>query len=443
MLFISIFIYFISIIIFFVIFKPWGRKVTRKNLFYYLMPSIFIVAIALYVLPLSIRSSITYGSNDDVSPQLSQFIDYMPLSILLCAFFNLIFLVAYLKIIIKNKVVNVNLINKRNVDFGAVFVLLIISMLMINQLANEAGGIISFIMIGYKVTENLSAAAHFAIGFEWLIFLSLVILFSGYTNKSRQLIILGIIFVLLLSVVFAIMGRRAVLVVLIGSAIAGYHILMRKIPLFIMLLALLFIFLSLNYIGLTRGETYQSFDDMLMIISTKNERLSENNPGMFYSLTDGNFVMPFETLPQIISTFNEKYIIGFGFHSLKSLILLVPSFIWDERPLPLANWYSSVFYGEVDKNIGRQFFLLTAPYMDFGPFGIIIFAIIFAFIFRKIAIYAENSSQIPLNFTLLIVFLGNILNLVSNDLIGFMVFFFKAYGIPYLTLHVSSRIKGR
>lgn len=440
----SICIYVSSIILFFVILKPWGSRRTRENLFYYLMPSIFIIAIALYVLPLSIRSLLTYGGNDEVSPQLSQFIDYLPLSVLLCSFFNLIFLGAYINIKFRNKLPNSNILsNKKQTPFGMVFVLVVMSFFMINQLANDAGGVVSLIMIGYKVTENLSAAAHLAIGFEWLVFLSLVILFSGYTNKSPRVITIGIVFVLCLAVIFAIMGRRAVLVVLIGSAIAGYHILMKKIPALIMLILLLCIFLLLNYIGLIRGETYQSLDDMLMIISTKNEKLSENNPGIFYSLTDGNFVMPFETLPQIINSFNEKYIMGFGFHSLKSLILLVPSFVWDERPLPLANWYSSVFYGEIDKNIGRQFFLLTAPYMDFGPFGIVIFGVIFGIIFKRLAIYAENSHGNPLDYALIVIFMGNILNLVSNDLIGFMVFFFKAYGIPYLVLKVSRRVKWR
>ena len=55
---------------------------------------------------------------------------------------------------------------------------------------------------------------------------------------------------------------------------------------------------------------------------------------------------------------------------------MVPSAIFPERPLPLANWYIERFYGKGQtSNEGRAFFFLTEGYLNFGPPGIVLVAL--------------------------------------------------------------------
>jgi oligosaccharide repeat unit polymerase len=420
----------------------YGKNKRTNELFYYPLPVAFILAESLYVLPLSLHSVASTTAEGNISPFLPMFIDSIPSALVLCALFNVVFSISYRFTKYSNTgTLKLEEKNKKPIPLNAAISLLIVSIAMIYQLTAEVGGILNLVLLGYKVTEQLSSAGHYAIAFDWLVVISLVVLYSGYAEKSKLKTIAGYVLIVILIGMFAIMGRRAVLVVLVGATLIGYHIIVKKIPMFVVVAIISFCFVALNYIGLIRGESYQNVNEIANVVSEKNNRLQDDSPGLFYAVTTGNFAVPFETFPQIIRTFGDKYWPGFGLYSLRAITFSIPAFIWDDRPLPLANWYVSVFYGETERNIGRQFFILTAPYMDFGPLGVLAFAYIIAKILRSISQVTSNNKDDPLVSVFFALFLGNVLNFVANDALGFLIVFMKSNGIPLLIFYYSRKLK--
>ena len=131
-------------------------------------------------------------------------------------------------------------------------------------------------------------------------------------------------------------------------------------------------FLALNVMGLARGSNYQSIDDFLESFS-KGAAAAQNEiggQGLFYTLTVGEFVVPFESLPQMMSLVDNKEPLWFGMSYLQAPIYLIPSAIFPDRPVPLATWYMTRVFGAGEKlNEGRQFFFLAEAYLNFGAFG--------------------------------------------------------------------------
>lgn len=439
MLEIGLVIYIFSLVLFFFVLFS-NRKKKQRDIFYYVFPILFILTEALYVLPLSVRSLITIDVEGNISQYLPLFVGYIPFALVMCAGFNFLFTFSYTFIKLKYKPIKVPESGHRNpISLVFIFGLLAISFLMIYQLAADVGGVLNLILSGYRVTEILSKSGQYAIAFDWLVAISIATLFSGYATKSRTRIIIGLILIAILVCVFIILGRRGVLVVLLGSAIGGYYISVKKIPLLTLFFIGLFIFIALGFVGLTRGESYEYLSDVITVISSKGDQLSEDSPSMFYTVTTGNFAVPFETFPQIIRTLGDKFWPGFGLYSFRALSFFVPSFLWEDRPLPLSNWYMDVFYGETEKRIGRQFFFLTAPYMDFGPAGVLIFGFVIAWALRIVGRFASIERHDPLVGTFAVLLLANMLNFVSTDTLAFIIVFIKSYGIPLVLLHISRK----
>ncbi|ADU38846.1 O-antigen polymerase [Variovorax paradoxus] len=418
------------------------KKPSRLDAFYYVIPSIFILTEMLYVLPLAIRASLNIDFDPGLSPYYAEFVEFIPFATVLAAIFNLVFAFFYTHLSEgKNKFVELPISSYRTVPWPALILLLVASLLMIQQLASEFGGLMNYILMGYKVTETFAGASQYVIGFDWIVVCAIVVLYTGYTQKNKKLILLGAFFVSVLIVVFAIMGRRAVLVILTAASLGGYHVMIKKIPFPVLLVVGFLGFLTLNLVGITRGESYQEIGQIFEILADRKKSATENDVSIFYTLTDGNFAIPFETFPQIIRSLGERFSLGFGSYSFRAILFVIPSFLWESRPLPLSNWYVQIFYGESQMNIGRQFFILTAPYMDFGMLGIPIFGIFMAFFLRFVVRLAAKRKNDPIFATGVLMFLGSMLNLVANDFLAFSLVFFKAVLLPLTFLYVSRRIR--
>lgn len=420
------------------------KKPKELDGFYYIIPSIFILTEMLYVLPLAIRANLNLNLDSNLSPYYVEFVEFIPFATALAAIFNFIFAFFYTHLSERKwKATVVQSFSRGTIPWPALIVLLTVSLLMIQQLASEFGGLLSYILLGYKVTETFAGASQYAIGFDWVIVSSIVVLYTGYAQKSKKIIFIGALLVSVLVVVFAIMGRRGVLVVLVAAALGGYHVSVKKIPFWALLAVGTLCFLALNLIGLTRGESYQDVGQIFGIFADRRSSAAESGISLFYTLTEGNFAIPFETFPQIIRSLGERFSLGFGEYSFRALLFVVPSFLWEDRPLPLSNWYVQIFYGESQMNIGRQFFILTAPYMDWGIVGMPIFGVFMAFLFRFVARLAAQKKSDPIFATGVLMFLGNMLNLVANDFLAFVLVFSKTVLLPLAFLYFSRRVRLR
>jgi len=405
------------------------------------LPIYFLLVVALYILPLSIRSIFTISVDGMISPQIALFTEYIPISLVMCAYFNITFAIAYR---LKPPAVR-SPVERPAATMGLyeqmVFVMfLLVSLWMLSRLGSHVGGILNLLLVGYRVTELFNDAGHYAIAFDWLTALTVYLLFSAFISRSKAQLWLAVMMILSLTLTFFLMGRRGALLVLLGAVVYAYHAAYKRLSLLRIAAIAATIFFLLNFIGLIRGASYDNVDSILPMLMEQNKRLEEHNPGLFYALTTGNFAIPFETLPQVVRTVGEEYILGFGAYSVRSLLMLVPGVIWPERPDGLSNWYAATFYGMTKRNEGRQFFFLSEAFMNFGPFGMILWGVLTAMIIRYVARLSTFSNRDAAIGTLVATGVASMLNFVSSDLVGFHVAFFKGFGLPIIVLLFVRRI---
>lgn len=409
------------------------------------VPIIFILANFLYILPLSIRCLFTLEVEGGISPQLHDFASYLPGALLLQSVFFILFSFFYcrtLRIHRRKKFIINSIYLNKYIFLGLWSIILIISILMIRELASQVGGIIPLILSGYGVTELFVGRSHLVIAFDWISGLAILLLSFSIYKKSRFWAFASLGLLAVLTGAYAIMGRRAVLVVLGISTLALIHFSYREIKLKSLIVVLVSGFLALNVLGLLRGDSYENFSSMIEVVLEKNQRnQAEDSAGLMYTVTTGNFAIPFETMPQIMSRWGDSIFPRMGITFVSSAALLVPNALWVDRPLPLANWYMREFYdSDTPLNEGRQFYFLSESYLNFGPFGVILWALMFGMGMARILIGVENRKDNFLIIAFFSLFVGNILNLISSDFFGWMIAFFKGFGFPAIILIVINSI---
>lgn len=303
---------------------------------------------------------------------------------------------------------------------------------LLERLARDVGGILSLIFSGYQVTELFVGQGHFAISIEWLLSLTVILMSYGIVAKKPTAVLLAWALGLMLFAMLVVMGRRGMLAVMILAFVylaieAGWIVRLRRF-----LLPGVILFITMNWLGLVRGESYSGFLDFTTVLVEKSVELIEGGELtklLLYTLTYGNFVVPFETLPQIMQHLSLTWDYWFGWSILRSLALFVPSALMADRPLPLANWYMDVFYGGGSSlNEGRQFFFLSEAYLNFGLFGCAIWGWLIAgvfWLFTRPRLKGLTYWELALR----ALFFGSLLNFVATDTSGFFISFFKGLGL--------------
>jgi oligosaccharide repeat unit polymerase len=434
-------VYFISLILSIVIVAPKnaGNIFTLKHL----LPFIFLFVITLYTLPLSFFNFSSSEPAGIISPHFFSFSGYIPFALFCTSMFNLIFSFSYRRLVFKKVYVEQSSESKKFSKFevSLICTLFSISIWLLYQLGKEIGGLPGLILSGYRVTELFINKGHYATGFEWIVTLCLLLWGNALTTRSKKMIIFIIILLLIVAVSLAIMGRRGALVILIGSSIYLFHQLYRPIKLYKLIAIGILGFYVLTLIGFLRGDSYENFSSLVDTVHEKKGSLdSDNSIDFFYTITTGNFAVPFETFPQVIKSFGDEYNPGFGVYSLRPVTSIIPSALWSGRPLPLSNWYMKTFYDSTQLNEGRQFFLLSAPYMDFGPSGIVLIGIVFAFFWRSILKIGIEYKKDILAITFIAIIIASSLNIVSSDFSGWMVAFAKGYGFPIILIYSLRKV---
>lgn len=339
----------------------------------------YLFFVTLYALPLPIRAYFTMEIEGDISPYLPDFAPYLPLSLVMTAMALPIFVAAYYSHLAHSLGGRLPLLAQRSLRGTgiAVLLLVVLSGTLIYLLTQESGGIVPFLLLGYKSTEATFGRGYLAVGFPWLI-VAMVALLERWAIAKRRLDLLIFLVMLTMNlVVDLVTGNRAQIMYIGIVLIIFVHFRIRRISLKLLIPIAVAGFIVLNLIGYLRNSEYSSFEDFIQTTSKASEGMDvgvDNNEA-FYTVSVGQFVVPFETLPQMIRSVGVTKSPWLGLSFLRAPLYLIPSFVFPDRPQPLGVWYMQNFYGGgYGLNEGRAFFFLAEGYLNFGPAGVVLVA---------------------------------------------------------------------
>jgi hypothetical protein len=384
----------------------------------------YLFFLSLFVVPLPLRVCFTMAIEGDVSPYLPQFAPYIPIAVVLVALSLPVFAMTYYSGMARRLGDRVP-VPRGATPGGAAFGVLVVSVLsvlLVAKLAQSVGGLLPFLLLGYKASEVTFGKGYLAVGFPWLIVANVALLECYAMRRQRRYLVAFVLVLALNLVAQAMMGNRALIMYLMTVVITHVHFRIRRLTLRVMLPVLLVGFMALNVLGAIRSSGYTDVDDLVERTSQTAERQSGDKKNFVYTLTIGEFVVPFETLPQFIRTVGVDHWPWFGLSIVRMPAFLVPSAIYPDRPLPLGAWYMQQFYGGgYGLNEGRAFFYLSEGYLNFGPPGVFLFAAIWGVLWGAVHHWMHrgmNRFGTVLIYALLVGFMSRC---IAGDLVSLVV----------------------
>lgn len=338
----------------------------------------FLFFVSLFTLPLPVRYCITPEIEGNVSPYLLEFAPYLSFSVFLTAISLVVFAFAYYSRWARRLGDRIPMLQDRGMRGTGVgiWTLIGLSVLLIYLLVEPLGGIIAFLLLGYNSSEETFGRGYLAVGFPWLV-VAMLGFFERFAASRRWLDAgLGSALLAINVAMFAVTGNRGMIMYLAVAVVIFCHFRIRRISLSMLLPIAVAGFLALNVMGMLRGSNYESLAEFgEKTFSSADSGPAIEKEGLFYTLTIGEFVVPFETLPQMVRTIGVTEMPWFGASFLRAPVYLIPSFVYSDRPLPITNWYMEKFYGDgYGLNEGRAFFFLSEGYLNFGALGVMLVA---------------------------------------------------------------------
>lgn len=333
----------------------------------------FILFFCLFVVPLPLRAWMTLEIDGDVTPHLAELLPFIPKAVFLSAVGLIFFVPAYYSRTSYRIAAHIPQIRGGQRSLLAFLVLAAFSLFLIIQLATSVGGLFSLLLLGYGVTSEMTGKGYLAMGFTWF-FVACMFLLYGYasTGKRKYLLAFGIGFSFVV-LTHLVMARRATLLYMGLAVWLFWHHAVRPLKSRTLIVTGVVGFVALNLVGVLRSSSYESVGDMWDKTSTSWESERDTNfQDLTYTLTTGEFVVPFETLPQMIESVGASISPELGMTYIRAPLQFIPQALFPSRPAPLQNWYIAKFYGGgFGTNEGRAFFFLSEGYLNFGSAGVI------------------------------------------------------------------------
>jgi oligosaccharide repeat unit polymerase len=380
----------------------------------------YILFFSLFSLPLPIRRIFTPAVEGNVSPFLPLFEEYLPYAVLGCAFSLVVFYLAYYSSVgVKLGRAVPQVVSKRIIfPVGAAIGLAALSIFLLGLLASSIGGISQLLLLGYGSTSELFGRGYLAVGLPWLFVAVLLLLRASALRRSVTLIWIthGLLIAYLISQL--VMGNRGMIMYAVISYACYYSVCIRRLSIKSLALIAILGFPMLTFVGMIRGSNYVDFQDFLdrSFNAVAASTTTNDNSSFYYTLTTGEFVVPFETLPQIMRIIGKEEPPWFGYSYLISPVYLVPSAIFPERPPNLTHWYMQNFYNQLgNENEGRAFFFLSEAYLNFGLLGFLIIPLLAGWMWRAIFVWMQSSQRDPSACLLYALTLGFMPRLVAGD----------------------------
>lgn len=337
---------------------------------------LYLFFVTLFALPLPVRAWLTMDIEGNVSPQLPQFAPFLPVALAMTALALPVFSVGYYSRFASSLAARVPRLpdHQARGTRASTLGLVALSAGLIYALTAELGGILPFLLLGYKSSEATFGRGYLAVGFPWLIVATVAFLDRWVTMRKHFDLVLFFGLLLINFAIHIVTGNRGLLMYIAIVLVIFFHWRIR--PLSLKLLAPVAVagFIALNVLGSLRNSNYDSLDDFFTKTSTSAESVTtDSEGGLFYTLTIGEFVVPFETLPQLVAKIGVTEWPWLGLSFVRSPVFLIPSFLLPDRPDALGYWYMETFYGGAGGlNEGRAFFFLSEGYLNLGPFGVLL-----------------------------------------------------------------------
>lgn len=333
----------------------------------------FLFFYALFVLPLPIRACITRQPEGDVTEHLGRLLPYMPWAVILCAIGLPFFVWGYYGRTARlvSRCVPCPSLGKHSRMAFIVLTVIALSLLII--LARSSGGLLDFILLGYGATSQMFGKGYLAVGFPWLWVATFFLLYRYALRRARSDLILFALMLGINLLVALVMGQRSTIVYFCLALVLFWHHSIKAVSLRKLVVLGVAGFLALNLVGALRGSKFESLSNFWNRTYNSFDQSSGVGADYLYTLTTGEFTVPFETLPQMIQSVGPSVSPQLGMTYLKAPLFWIPSALYPSRPLPLTNWYMDRFYGSgLGLNEGRAFFFLSEGYLNFGTLGVFI-----------------------------------------------------------------------
>lgn len=403
----------------------WAIHRRRVGIF---SPFIQCVAfISLFTLPLPIRAYQTLAIEGDVTAHLPQIYPYLPASVSYTAIGLLFFKAAYFSGIAKqfgHWLPHPPTV-RRPKGIRAFVLVGGFSIFLLTVLAKTAGGLLPFILLGYGSTSETFGRGYLAVGFPWA-FVATLFLIYQYAHTRKRFVLLAFIVAFAITLLAqVILGNRAGVMYMALTVLFFTHYAVRRIRLRTLLPIGVAGFLGLNVMGTLRNSGYESIAEFSTRSAETASRFTDSGNlkgGLYYTMTTGEFVVPFETFPQMIASVTTEISPAYGRTFLMAPLFFVPSAIFPNRPQPLGNWYMSQFYGRgFGANEGRAFFFLAEGYLNLGPAGVMLVAIAWGVLFGGIATYIKDGRRNPGSLLLASLSVAFIFRAVAGDSVTLLV----------------------
>jgi hypothetical protein len=352
----------------------------------------FLIFLTLFVVPLPLRAYMTKEIEGDITQHLPELLPYMPIAVFMTAVSLPLFTWGYYSRFAERVAARLPRPRTGRNLLAPFLILGIFSLCLVFQLARSTDGLLNFLLLGYGASAEIYGKGHLAIGFPWLFVASMFLLYRYAERRRKSDLGLFVLTLVLLSGVFLLMGARNMIVYMGLTVVLFWHHAVGPIS-FKKLGAVGFAcFLALNMVGYLRTSNYESASDFWRKSTTAYKETSDVKGRMFYTLTVGEFIVPFETLPQMIRSVGNDIPPEFGFTYIKGALQWIPSVIFPDRPPALTHWYMETFYGEGHGlNIGRSFFFLSEGYLNFGLIGIFATMLAWGLFLGVVSCYLRNS----------------------------------------------------
>ncbi len=362
---------------------------------------IFSVFLVIFVVPLPLRTLFTLQIKGDVTPHLPALLPYMAEAIWWTTAAYIAFALAYWSGLGRTlaSIFPHPPILRGHRPLGAAAVILFVSLVLLITLGGGLAGIGDLILLGYASSAKTFGRGYLAVGFPWLI-VSLLFLFYMYaTHRTTRWLVYGLVGSAVLASMYLIMGNRSLVMYLLIALILFVHVQIRSFSKKQLLVLTVCGFVALNVYGFLRSSNYTSLTGYFHSTGNTLQLLQQSgklDKGLYYTLTNGEFAVPFETMPQMIQSVGNTVPYQYGKTFLQAPLFFVPSALFPNRPLPLTNWYMNTFYGKTaGLNHGRAFFFLAEGYLNFGPIGVLLVGIMWGLYLSAIAEYRRRGIGNP------------------------------------------------
>jgi hypothetical protein len=383
--------------------------------------------VSLYTLPLSIRARVSDVVEGDVTEHLPQLRPFLPAAVSYTALALIVFAFAYYSRIATSlgRSLPHTPLRAKPRPYVAFAIVGAIAVFLIALLTRAVGGFLPFMLLGYAASAETFGRGYLAVGFPWLFVASLFLLISYQRTRRRRDVVAFIVLLAIQIGLQLVLGDRSLVLYMVLTVGMFFHFAIRPLSPKALVASAVVSFVFLTGVGLVRSSMYGSIDDVVQRTTASATSLRSSGNALAdwtYPLTVGEFAVPFETMAEMIRSTGTRIPAEFGLTYLKAPLFFIPSVLFPSRPAPLATWYVNTFYGGgFGKNEGREFFFLAEGYLNGGPGGVLLLAILWGVLWGGIAQYLRSADGNPGSVLLVALSIAFLFRAIAGDSVSLLV----------------------